>query len=423
MTGHSGVVPVRSLGAPRLTVGLDDGVPTVGIDAHLTLHGPLPITSRPALTRELLASGLRGRGGAGFPLGRKLEGLAKRRTPVVVVNASEGEPLSRKDAVLLERLPHLVIDGAQAVAEAVGAEEVLVYLHEGRPEAEAAMAAAIAERRMDPVPISVVPGPSRYVAGEASAAVSFLSGGPAVPTRKPPQPTEKGVRGRPTVISNAETFAHVALIVRHGADWFRSIGVESDPGTLLLTISDGTTHFVVEAPTGAAMTDAITSVGGSLERCSAVLLGGYAGTWASPEDVAAMTLDRDALQRVGQSLGVGQVALLPEDGCYLRETASIAGWLAGETAGQCGPCEHGLPDIAGAMDALSSLGATRSTAQQVMRWADMVDGRGACAHPNGVARLVRSAVSHSPDHLAAHRRGSCHSARTLFPIPQQRVSA
>jgi len=418
VNAHSAFCAIGVLGSPRLLAGLNTPTDTVGFAMHEQVHGPLArFGSRANLERVLLDSGLRGRGGAGFPLGRKIATLAKRRNPVVVVNASEGEPLSRKDVVLLGRVPHLVIDGAIAVADAIDAGEVVIYLHEGRPETVEAVRAALAERRGDLVPVRIVEGPARYVAGEASAAISFISGGEALPTKKPPQPTDRGVRGRPTVLSNAETFAHTALIVRHGAQWFRSVGVETDPGTVLLTVTDGTTHVVIEAPTGTPLSLVVNRAGGSLERAAAVLLGGYAGTWATPDQCATLTLDRNALSASGFALGVGQIALLPSDACYLSETARISDWLAGQTAGQCGPCVHGLPDIAAGMRDIATRPTTNKAAETVWRWADQVDGRGACAHPGGVSRLVRSALALSPEHLAHHQRGLCRATRAAFPIP------
>ena len=163
---------------------------------------------------------------------------------------------------------------------------------------------------------------------------------------------------------------------------------------------------------------AIAQVGGSLDRCSAVLLGGYAGTWVDVDTAAQLILDRDELTTRGLALGVGQVALLPTDACYLRETARIAHWLANETAGQCGPCVHGLPDIASLTHQLAVTASEPADAMTLQRWSGLVEGRGACAHPAGVARLVRSALHFSPDHLRHHQRGLCRSTRAALPIPR-----
>jgi len=414
---HSGFGQIVTVGEPRLLAGLDADHPTANLARHRQVHGNVTAAAnREQLRRELEAAGLRGRGGAGFPTHIKVASLGKRRSPVVVVNASEGEPLSRKDAVIMARVPHLMLDGAIGVALAIDADRVIVYLHDDRAEAYTQMQRAVAERS-DTVSIEIKAGPARYIAGEASAAVAFLSGGAALPTRKPPQPTEKGVGGRPTFISNAETFAHIALILRSGAAWFRSIGVASDPGTMLLTVSDGSTHIVVEAPTGTPITHVVEGVGASLDRSSAVLLGGYAGTWATPHTLAARTLDRDVLAKDGLSLGVGQIALLPTEACYLRETASLTRWLAGETAGQCGPCVHGLPDIASMMHRIATSATRTEDTDTLLRWADLVDGRGACGHPGGVSRLVRSAIALSPEHLHQHHLGGCRVTAPVFPIP------
>jgi NADH:ubiquinone oxidoreductase subunit F (NADH-binding) len=190
------------------------------------------------------AVGLRGRGGAGYPLARKLTAVAARRRPgVVVVNGAESEPASGKDAVLLQRAPHLVLDGAAIAAEVVGADDVVLWLHAGHrsaAESAAAVRHALAERDVvDPLPLRLEFGPPGYLAGESSALISYLSGGPLLPTLTPPHATERGVDGRPTVVSNVETLAQLALLARHGPDWFRGVGTPDEPGTLLVSVTGG----------------------------------------------------------------------------------------------------------------------------------------------------------------------------------------
>src|SRR5581483_3040237 len=209
---------------------------SLDLSAHLDVHGPVP-EPRPArrgqageLIAEVERAGLRGRGGAGFPTALKMHAvIGARRRPggrTVVINAVEGEPASVKDRTLVESVPHLVLDGAALAARAVSAGEVVLCVSERAVETADAALRACSERRAlrERVSLRVVAVPDGYVGGQESALVHFLNGGPAKPTFTPPMIFEQGVHGRPTLLSNAETFAHVALIARHGAGWFRELG-------------------------------------------------------------------------------------------------------------------------------------------------------------------------------------------------------
>ena len=185
-------------------------------------------------------SGPTGRGGAGFPTGRKMRSVASRRGPAVVIaNGAEGEPASGKDRLLLTRLPHLVLDGISLAAQAVGAREAHLVVHRQdgwlRDRLQAA-ADARYEAGADPVPIQVTGIPGRYVSSEQTAVAAFLGGGPGKPAFTPPRLDERGLRGRPTLENNVETLAHLALIARYGDGWFRSIGLPSATGSALVTV-------------------------------------------------------------------------------------------------------------------------------------------------------------------------------------------
>ena len=203
--------------------------------AHLERYGPLP-TWTDDLIEDVLASGLRGRGGAGFPTGTKLAAVAaQRRSPVVVANGTEGEPTSGKDKALLRHAPHLILDGVEQSALALGARQAIVCVDRNEQDLVAILERAIDERRpVRRVGIEVRDAPDRYVAGEESALVHWLNGGDAKPTFVPPRPFERGVRGRPTMISNVETYAHIALVARYGADVVpdarHRCGTGHDPG-------------------------------------------------------------------------------------------------------------------------------------------------------------------------------------------------
>jgi len=423
---------------PRLLAGAGRGAPS--LDAHLAHHGlPSLSVDGVGLVAAVEEAGLHGRGGAAFPTGTKLHAVARtRRRAVVVANGAEGEPASEKDGVLLAHAPHLVLDGVQLAAGAVGAREAIVAVRAGADAAHAALAAALDERaraRRDPVAVRVVATPERYVAGEESALTQFLSGGPARPAFTPPRPFERGVGGRPTLIQNVETLAHVALIARHGPDWFRALGTPREPGTALVTLSgDVERPGVREIALGTSLQTLVAHGGGELSHAKAVLIGGYFGAWLTAADAQTVRLDAAHLRPHGASLGSGAIAVLPRDACVVAETTRLAAWLARESAGQCGPCVHGLAAIADLLRGLTDGRVARArhqahrrgraTAEDALsclrRWSGDVAGRGACRHPDGVVRLVRSALDAFTADFDDHaRHGACDrcALEPALPLP------
>ncbi len=404
---------------PRLLAGLDMSGRPMPLAAHRRLYAIPPTPGAP--DRELLAiveqSGLRGRGGAGFPTARKMRAVSEGRRPIVVVNGSEGEPASRKDKVLLQLAPHLVLDGALLAAAAVGADEVIVCVDGNATAALQALHAARDERQGEAAAsVRIEAVPHRYVAGEESALVHFLNGGPAKPTLTPPRPSEAGVGRRPTLVDNVETLAHLAQIARHGAEWFRQVGPAEAPGSTLVTLSGGVLHpGVCEVAIGTPLVDVVGAGGVSPAGVGVVLVGGYYGSWLSPAQVATTRLCDADLRPLGAGVGCGAIVVLPPETCGLRETARILSWLAGETAGQCGPCVNGLAAIAGAMTELHD---GRDTVAQLHRWAAQVDGRGACRFPDGAVRLLRSALDVFGDDIGRHLGGAgCPPQRGFVNVP------
>ncbi len=378
--------------------------------AHLDRFGGLPATG-PEVITALDQAGLRGRGGAGFPTGRKMAAITGRK-PVVVANGSEGEPLSRKDFQLLTRAPHLVLDGLDAAANAIDADKVYLYLH---AESVPAVNAALEERRsagLDARRVEVVEAPDRFVAGEESAAIRRIEGGPALPRDRTVVTAVSGVRGRPTLVNNVETLAQMALIVRYGAQWFRSVGDPEEPGTMLVTLSGALNHHgVVEVPTGASLTGLVEHAGGTdPASVSAVLIGGYHGTWLPASALAGMTLSRAGLSSVGATPGAGIIHALGATECGLARVAEITGYLADQSARQCGPCLNGLPRLAELWEELAFRRASDHAVREIRRMAGLVDGRGSCRHPDGTARMVRSALRAFRADIELHLRRRCSAA-------------
>ena len=394
------------------------------LSQHVTRLGRRP-TGGSWLIDVLEASNLRGRGGAAFPTGRKWRSVAAgtNGAPVVVVNLAEGEPASFKDRTLGALRPHLILDGAALAVESVAASRAIVYVGRAHTAAREALRLAARERRRlhaDECRFDIVDAPDRYVAGETSALVNRLNGGPAKPTMTPPRPHEVGVLGRPTLIQNAETMAHVALIARYGADWFRQVGTPGSPGTALVTVLGAVVRpGVIEVDRGATVGAVIEAAGGLARAPQAVLLGGYFGTWLPVVESWNLRLDDQELAHHGTSLGCGVVMVLPAGLCGVAETARILRYLAGESAGQCGPCVFGLDWIASAIERAARGRADASERDHLVRWAGQVAHRGACHHPDGAVRLLHSAMRvFERDltlHLAKHPCPVSHQASTILP--------
>ena len=399
----------------RLTVGWQDTDRAATLRQHVAIYGPVPDVTRRGkhgLPDEVAAARLTGRGGASFPTGVKMRTVASKRGPAVVVaNGVESEPASEKDQALLARAPHLVLDGIALAAEAVGASEAHLCLARTRNWIIDTVVAALDERRradIDPVPISVHDLPHHYVSSEETSLVHWLNGGEAKPTNTPPRPFERGVGKRPTLIDNVETLAHVALIARYGAQWFREAGVGGAAGTMLTTVSGAVAEpGVYEIEAGSSVGDVLAMAGADM-AASAVLIGGYFGTWHEIAEVGGLPFTVGGLRGVGGAPGAGVVYVLPPAACGLAEGARILRYLASQSAQQCGPCMFGLPAIA---DDLAQLAAARLEGDplgRMQRRFGQITGRGACRHPDGAVRMAASVLrAFAADAHAHSRRRTC----------------
>ena len=411
------------------------GTPQVTLAEHLSAYGPPPFaetaydTAGPApLIVAVEQSGLAGRGGAGFPAGRKMRAVAetgRRGGPfgsqvgtVVIANGAESEPASGKDRLLLRRAPHLVLDGIVLAAEAVGATSAYLCVHH---DADPLREAVTSRERagLNRVPVQVVEVPGGYVASQETALVGLLNGTGPRPAFVPPRPSERGVRRHPTLVQNVETLANIALIARHGPEWFREAGAPSAPGTALVTVSGAVARpGVYEAELGTAIETLLDWAGGFAEPPQAVLAGGYFGGWLPLPAAARVQLTDQALRAAGATLGPGVLVVLPQSACPLAETARVTGYLASQSAGQCGPCSNGLPALA---DALGHVAFGRP-ADDLLRWTHqlltLVSGRGACHLPDGTAGLVGSTLTTFAADLRYHAsHGPCGRADRLPVLP------
>jgi NADH:ubiquinone oxidoreductase subunit F (NADH-binding) len=406
-------------GLPRL---LRDDPAGLDLSAHDRTFGPASFRGA-TLTEHASAAGLTGRGGAAFPVARKLAAVAAAgRGAVAVANGAEGEPASSKDAALLWYSPHLVLDGLQLAAEAAGAHRAILYVHANRPggsDLTGRLRTALGQRAaagIDPIDAQLAEAPPRFLVGEESAVVARLNGGAARPAYKQPRVFERGVAGRPTLVQNVETLAHLAMIARYGAAWFRDVGTPAEPGSMLCTVRgpDGGMR-IVEAAIGTPLRHLVWLGDG----VRAVLVGGYHGGWLSVAQARQLTLSNADLRPAGTIAGAGILVALPTGHCGLAETAAVTRYLALESAGQCGPCFNGLPAIAAAFAAVAQPHPAERELANLRRWAGLVTGRGACHHPDGTVRFVASALDVFGAEVAEHARGRCTGTQAgpFLPVP------
>jgi NADH:ubiquinone oxidoreductase subunit F (NADH-binding) len=400
--------PRRLLAGPPL-----DGIAEALAD-HLERLGGLPPVGRDAdgIISSLEASGLLGRGGAGFPVGRKWRAMVGHGAgrAVVVANGAEGEPGSAKDRVLMTHRPHLVIDGALIAARAIATDEIVFYVGGEHNTAVVAMSRAIEERRHELGPRSrLVRAPLGYVAGEASAAVHHIERGDPRPRTTPPRTSESGLWGRPTLVQNVESLAYAALIARYGERWYRAVGRRDSPGTALVTITGAIREDGVrEIELGTTVGEVAASAGATSAAVGAVVLGGYFGTWARTEVAWDLPLDPMAMRAHGLTFGCGIVGLLPAHACGVAATARIMAFMAAESAGQCGPCVYGLGAIGDTTRRIADGSAEPRHVDDLERWTSLLPGRGACRHPDGAAQLMASALEVFGPEFAHHARtGRC----------------
>lgn len=346
---------------------------------------------------ELDEAGLRGRGGAGFPASIKWRAVADAAGPkVVVANGHEGEPASQKDAWLVGRRPHLVLDGLLLAATAVGADRAILYV--SHPEVVAAAERAVAEvyaAGLVPggVHLQVFHASGGYVAGEETAVCRAISGGPALPLARPPRPSESGVDGLPTLVTNVETLAHAAWIRRHGAAAFRAAGTPSSPGTALFTATGAVVDGgVFEAGLGTTVGTLAQAAGGVAGEVHGLLMGGWFGGYLRG-DRRALSCCYQEVRAAGSGLGCAAITFLGPDDDLLRTAADLGTWFERESARQCGVCRNGTRAIRDTLIKVADGDRNPDHAANLARWGDQLVGRGACAFLDGAATLARS-VAH-----------------------------
>lgn len=381
----------------RLVIAGDTGL---GAELHRGLFAERPAPAD--VLASLEAAGLRGRGGAGFPTHVKWRAVAAAAgETIVVANGHEGEPASAKDRWLLVHRPFAVLDGLLLAAATVHASRAIVYVsHEQARECVVAAADELREAGLVPAGVSleVFAVSGGYVAGEETAVCRALNGGPALPLAKPPRPFERGVDGRPTLVSNVETLASASWITIHGADAFRAVGTASSPGTALFTLAAGdASPVVVEAPLGVTLATLCMTVDPVPPASSTVLMGGWFGGILHG-DLGSLRCSYEDVAAAGSGLGCAAITVLDPHADLLDLAVELAEWYAAESAQQCGVCRNGTKSIHQALRSMQGGADPVVHLQNLQRWGQTLVHRGACSFLDGAAALARTVAPRLADH-------------------------
>jgi NADH:ubiquinone oxidoreductase subunit F (NADH-binding) len=399
-------------GCPSRLLGDRPGHTRENYPAYRELGGYRPLADPDELLGEVERSGLQGRGGAAFPLAVKLRAVRNNGRvaggTAVIANGEEGEPASIKDRWLLRHRPHLVLDGLRLAAAMVAADRAYAYVSD--PESARSVEAALTERAFGDITVELYNVEPGYIAGEETAVTRAINGGPVKPTDKPPRPFQKGVGGRPTLVSNVETLANLPYLQQHGSAEFRSLGTSQSPGTFLVTLTGaGRPPGLYEIPHGLPFSELLALHGVSSEQVRGALLGGYFAGLLN-RAVLDATLDHETLRGLGSGLGCGAISVITDD-CAVAVAASVLAYFDRENAGQCGSCFNGTAAMAAVAGALRDGVATAEDLSRLRRWSVMLRGRGACATLDAATNVAGSLLDQFPHAVASHLDNTCEACR------------
>lgn len=363
-----------------------------------------------ATLEEVRASGLRGRGGAGFPTGRKWAGVLSQEGDrrYVVVNGAEGEPGTFKDRALLRANPYQLVEGAIIAAYALGADEVYFAL-KSRFEQEAdRLLSAISEMQVAGVcrdcTMSVARGPDDYLFGEETAMLEVIEGGDALPRLLPPY--QHGLFGKPTLVNNVETLSNVTHILANGAGWFRSSGTVESPGTTVVTVvGDVERATVVEVDLGTPLREVLDAAG--LRRPVQAVFSGVSNRVVKGEAID-VPLSYEGFASIESGMGAAGFIVVDDSRCMVDVACVISGFLAVESCGQCPPCKVGSSEITTRLRALRDGTATSQDVTEIGSWSNSVTDANRCYLGTEEQNVVRSVLGAFPDDVVAHiEQGGC----------------
>ncbi|HEX3204484.1 MAG TPA: NADH-quinone oxidoreductase subunit NuoF [Nitrospiraceae bacterium] len=362
------------------------------------------------VVQELKTSGLRGRGGAGFPTGVKWDKVLNHRVKerYFVCNAGEHEPGTFKDRHLLKTIPHQLIEGCLIASRTAQAKASFIYVNHEYEEERENLKKALAQAKergfvgknilgtgID-IELQVFEGHGSYVAGEETAMLESMQGRPAMPRQKPPfYPTDYGLYGKPTLVNNVETLCNIPRILHKGAAWFTQVGTEKCPGTMMFSLSGAIKRpGVYEMPMGVTVRELIEQCGGGVaagRKIKAVFPGGPAFSMVTADQLD-LPMDFDSLKKAGTGLGSAGVIVVDDATCMVRQTLKFSNFFKGESCGQCPPCRMGTINLATLMTKIEAGEGTQKDLDSLLQLCGFVKGTGYCTLVTGAAVLVQSSL-------------------------------
>ena len=373
------------------------------------------------ICKTITDSGLRGRGGGGFPAGRKWDGARRQNSEkkYIVCNGDEGDPGAFMDRSIMEGNPHSVLEGMMIAGLAVGSDEGYIYVRAEYPLAVSRLKAAIAnaeeygllgERIMGShfsFHIHVNMGAGAFVCGEGSALTASIEGNRGMPRVKPPRTIEHGLWAEPTVLNNVETFANVPLIVRNGVDWYRSIGTKTSPGTKAFALTGNVVNTgLIEVPMGTTIREVVFDIGGGIrggKKFKAVQIGGPSGgaTTASREHLD-LPLDFDSLKGIGAMIGSGGLVVMDEDTCMVETARFFMEFTQKESCGKCVPCREGTKRMLEILDRIIANQGTMEDLNLLEELANTITNTALCGLGQSACKPVQSTLKYFRDEYLAH---------------------
>ena len=388
-----------------------------------------------AIVEEVSASGLRGRGGAGFPAGKKWSQVAALPAdPVkyVVCNADEGDPGAFMDCSVMEGDPHRMIEGMIICALAVGSEVGYIYVRAEYPQAVARLSLAIEQARAYGLlgenilgsgknfDLSLSKGAGAFVCGEGSALANSIEGKRGTPRPKPPRLVDKGVFDRPTVLNNVETFANIPMIIEKGAAWYTSVGTEGSPGTKTFSLTGNIKHTgLIEVPMGTTLRTIIYDIGGGLKEdrvFKAVQIGGPSGGCLTEQHLD-LPLDFDSVKQAGAIIGSGGLVVMGTDTCMVEIARFFMNFTKKESCGKCTTCREGVPRIQAILERITMGQGKMEDLDMMKELADTIKTCSLCGLGKTAPNPVLSTLKYFRDEYEAHikeKRCPAHHCQALL---------
>ena len=393
--------------------------------------------TRDDIVKTIYDSNLRGRGGGGFPAGRKWQQVKNQKAEIkyVVCNGDEGDPGAFMDRSIMEGDPHKLLEGMIIAGYAAGAKEGYIYVRAEYPLAVQRLDMAIEQARAEGIlgenilgtdfsfDIHIVKGAGAFVCGEGSALTTSIEGNRGMPRVKPPRTVEHGLFNQPTLLNNVETFANVPIIIAKGAEWYKSIGPEASPGTKAFALTGNIANTgLIEVPMGTTLRKIIFDIGGGIrggKKFKAVQIGGPSGACLTEEHLD-LPLDFDSLKKVGAMIGSGGLVVMDEDTCMVEVARFFMNFTQNESCGKCVPCREGTRRMLDILEKIVAGNGEMSDLDTLEQLADTIKSTALCGLGKTAANPVVSTLKYFRDEYVEHivdkkcRTHNCQALKQLY---------